>query len=123
MRRAIMQNLNRDDLEALARTLPGPHAWATCLGNIFFCRTCHVRFELGEEPVPQSPCEPAEAPPEPSVHDLEQLVGILFSALRGLWARPGLSKDESEAELAKALYPSASFALEYCLRHEANVPF
>jgi hypothetical protein len=51
------ENLDLDDLGALAETLPGPHAWAWGTGDVFYCRACFIGFEFGAEPVPQGPCE------------------------------------------------------------------
>jgi hypothetical protein len=50
-------DLTIDDLEALAETLPGPHAWVCGTAEIFYCRACYVAFEFGAEPVVQGPCE------------------------------------------------------------------
>jgi hypothetical protein len=54
----MLENLDLADLEALADTLPGPHAWAHAVGDTFWCPVCYVAFEFGADPVPQGPCEP-----------------------------------------------------------------
>jgi hypothetical protein len=54
----MLENLDLDDLEALAETLPGPHSWAWGTDDIFFCQACYIAFEFGADPVPQGPCEP-----------------------------------------------------------------
>jgi hypothetical protein len=53
----MLEGFELDDLEALADSLPGPHAWAWGTGDVFFCQACHISFEFGAEPVPQGPCE------------------------------------------------------------------
>jgi len=48
----MLENLDLDDLEALADTLPGPHSWAWGTGDVFCCQACPIAFEFGAEPVP-----------------------------------------------------------------------
>jgi hypothetical protein len=52
------ENLDLDDLEARADTLPGPHVWRWGTGDVFYCLVCQISFEFGADPVPQGPCEP-----------------------------------------------------------------
>lgn len=58
----MLENLDLADLEALAETLPGPHAWAHGIDDIFVLQVCFIGFEFGADPVPQGPCEPVDRP-------------------------------------------------------------
>jgi hypothetical protein len=54
----MLENLDLADLEALAETLPGPHAWAWGTADVFYCQHCLITsFEFCVDPVPQGPCE------------------------------------------------------------------
>lgn len=54
----MLENLDLDDLRAIADSLPGPHAWTWATADIFCCQACFTAFEFGIEPVPNGPCEP-----------------------------------------------------------------
>jgi hypothetical protein len=58
----MLENLDFDDLEAIADSLPGPHAWTHGTADIFYCQACHISFEFGAEPVPDGPCEQLDLP-------------------------------------------------------------
>jgi hypothetical protein len=60
--RLMLENLDFDDLEAIADSLPGPHAWTHGTADIFYCQACHISFEFGAEPVPDGPCEQLDLP-------------------------------------------------------------
>jgi hypothetical protein len=57
---AMLELLDLDDLETLADSLPGPHAWTHGTADIFVCQACYVAFEFGADPVPDGPCEPLD---------------------------------------------------------------
>jgi hypothetical protein len=59
----MLENFDREDLAAIAETLPGPHAWAHGTGDIFYCSACCIAFEFGTEPVPQGLCKRLEHHP------------------------------------------------------------
>jgi hypothetical protein len=54
----MLENLDLDDLRAIADSLPGPHSWTWATADIFCCQACFTSFEFGIEPVPNGPCEP-----------------------------------------------------------------
>jgi hypothetical protein len=49
--------LTDDEMQAIARTLPGPHAWAWGTADILFCQSCFIAFHYGTDPVPERSCE------------------------------------------------------------------
>jgi hypothetical protein len=57
----MLEGFKLDDLAELAESLPGPHAWAHGIDDIFVCQVCYVGFEFGD-PVPAGPCEPLDMP-------------------------------------------------------------
>jgi hypothetical protein len=68
----MLEDLDLDALEAIADSLPGPHAWAHGTADIFFCQACHISFGFGAEAVPPWPCEPLDLPlpREPTIDDM-----------------------------------------------------
>jgi hypothetical protein len=54
----MLEDLDLDELAAIADRLPGLHAWAHGIDDIFVRHACHIAFEFGADPVPAGPGEP-----------------------------------------------------------------
>src|SRR5215471_2949851 len=91
----MLENLDLDDLGALAETLPGPHVWAWCADDTFYCQACYIGFQFGADPVPPGPCTPNPDLPQGRV----VLDGLDFDEFTRRYGRAEAERCLAEHEL------------------------